>query len=120
MYFDGFEITFGIDITPPDIKAALRKDVRAASDVLIRELTDLAPIEMRALFGPSPSPKGSPPGIKTGNLSRSLVGTANGLSGEIRMAFYAEYLDSFFGGGLERDFVEKGIDNALVRVAAKV
>ena len=111
-------MNFGIEIEPSGVGAELRKDVNAVSEVLVRELTELAPVEMKGLFGSSPSPKGSPPGVKSGNLSRSLTGIANGLSGEISMAFYAEYLDSFFGGNLERDFVEKGIDRTLVRVAA--
>ncbi len=111
-----FRMNLEIDIAPDNLESLLKSDIAAVGAEIVKELAELAPVEMRDLMGTSPSARGNPPGVKSGSLSRSL----KGLNDEISMVYYAEFLDSFLGGNLERDFVLQGIDNALVKVARQL
>lgn len=106
---------FEIEIEPLDLEKSLTADVRDISKSIVKELVELAPVEMRDLMGTSPSPKGAPPGVKTGSLARSIQSFGDD---SIRMNDYAQYLDdSLFDGYLNRPFIVPAIDNALVKIA---
>lgn len=114
-------IDFSIEFEPQfaSFERGLKSDLEKVSKDIVREVTELAPAEMRDLMGNNPpSLYGSPPVRRTGNLNRSLRGEMIGNSmGQISMAGYAEYLDPFLGGKLNRPFIASGIDKALVKIA---
>jgi len=95
----------------------LKTDLTRAADDLVKEVVELAPGEMSGLMGNDPpSAFGEPPAKRTGFLAANIKGAGD----TITLPFYAEYLDPFFGGKLNRPFVSRGIDEALVKVAERL
>lgn len=104
-----------------DFERELQIGLAFAEKELISELVEVAPVEMRELFSDNPpSAIGSPPANRTKGLYYSLG--ANG-DDSIVMAEHAFYLDPVFegqgkgGGWANRPFIEKGLDQALVKIA---
>ncbi len=118
------DINFSIEFDPSLVRfeSGLKADVEKVSGELVREITELAPVEMRSLMGSNPpSARGQAPARRTGTLANSLQGQMIGQqTGQISMVHYAKYLDPFLSGHLERPFISRGIDAALVKVAQKL
>ncbi|MCY7376305.1 MAG: hypothetical protein LH472_10090 [Pyrinomonadaceae bacterium] len=114
-------IDFSIEIDPTiaAFERGLTADIEKLSTEIVREVVELAPVEMRDLMGNNPpSARGSAPARRTGNLANSLQGRLTGTNaGEIDLIYYSEFLDPFLGGKLDRPFALTGIDNAIVKVA---
>ncbi|MDQ3747971.1 MAG: hypothetical protein M3367_02985 [Acidobacteriota bacterium] len=110
-------LAFSIDFNPEiaTFERELKTDVESLSREIIKDVAQLAPLKMRESFGGNPpSPRGGPPAIDTGYLSNSLQGTViNATTGHIEMAHYAQYLDPFLGGHLDRPFIERAIAKTL-------
>lgn len=95
----------------------INSDVEEISGEIVKEIVELSPNEMRDLMSDNPpSAFGSPPAVRSGDLSRSLQGRViDRNTGEIQMIGYAEFLDPLFGGKLNRPFILTGIDRQIVR-----
>ncbi len=113
------DINLSIELVPTAnvFASALKADAQKVAGEIVREITEFAPDEMRDLMSlKSPSDKGTPPGIRTRNLYNSFQGSmTDSDTGQIQMAYYAEFLDPFFGGNLDRPFVLEGVDRAIVK-----
>lgn len=111
------DMDFRTTVTAP-ANLDLTRTIEQATAEIIRQIADDAPAETAALMPTAAgrSKKGAPPNRQSGNLARTLRATVIApTTAEIEMAGYAEYLDPFFGGNLDRPFIETGIDRAIAK-----
>lgn len=111
------DINFSIEIdsAPAILGASLEADIGRIQSEYLGDFVMLAPGKLQAKLGsPPPSSKGGHPARRTGTLLGSQQGRMVGKTmGELSMVYYAQFLDPFIGGNLNRPFIEEALDETF-------
>lgn len=99
-----------------ELKADLERSIEETTASLVKDIAGSVPFDLQQAVGSSSSAKGSPPAKRTGFLQRSIKGyVVSPTAIEIEMADYAQYLDPYLGGSLDRPFIEESLERTLAK-----